>query len=137
MPPHGTMMKIAVHVTGSPYSQQSNLTALRFCQAVIQEGKQLSRVFFSGDGVHSATNLAIAPQDEADLYAEWQELALKHDVDLVVCISACLRRGIINEEEAQRYEKTNHNLKQGFVLSGLGQLVEASIECDRLVTFGS
>jgi tRNA 2-thiouridine synthesizing protein D len=48
-----------------------------------------------------------------------------------------LRRGIINATEAERYEKQGHNLTDEFVLSGLGQLVEAGLESDRLITFGA
>lgn len=130
-------MKIAIHVICSPYNQQSNLTALRFCQAAVDRGQNITRVFFSGEGVLSATSLGVAPQDEVDLYLEWQNLALEAGLELVVCISSCLRRGIINQKEAERYEKEQHNLADGFILSGLGQLVEAGIESDRLITFGN
>ena len=55
----------------------------------------------------------------------WAKLAEEHKVDLVVCVAAALRRGIKDE-----------NLAAGFRISGLGQLVEAGIQADRLVTFG-
>jgi len=113
------------------------MTALRFCQASLQAGHQIKRVFFSGDGVWVGTGLATPPQDEIDLYAAWRQLAQERGVELVVCISACLRRGILNESEAARYEKPAHNLAPEFILSGLGQLVEAGLESDRLITFGS
>lgn len=129
-------MIFAVHVVCGPYSSQSNGSALQFCKAAIESGHQIKRVFFSGDGVLVGTNLAVPPQDEFDLYVDWQNLHKQQGIELVVCISACLRRGIINEEEAKRYQKTNYNLPDAFVLSGLGQLVEASIEADRLITFG-
>jgi tRNA 2-thiouridine synthesizing protein D len=56
----------------------------------------------------------------------WSKLASEHDVDLVVCITAGLRRGV---REA--------NLAPGFRISGMGQLIEAAILADRLVTFGA
>jgi tRNA 2-thiouridine synthesizing protein D len=43
----------------------------------------------------------------------------------VVCVAAALRRGIRDE-----------NLAKGFRISGLGQLVEAGIQTDRVVVFG-
>jgi tRNA 2-thiouridine synthesizing protein D len=43
----------------------------------------------------------------------------------VVCVAAALRRGIKDEL-----------LAPGFRISGLGQLVEAGIQGDRLVVFG-
>jgi tRNA 2-thiouridine synthesizing protein D len=57
-------------------------------------------------------------------------------MDLVVCIAAALRRGVLNQEEAERYEKSTHNLAQEFNISGLGQLVDAAVNSDRLITFG-
>ena len=134
---HRNTMIFSVHVVTSPYSHQSAFTALRFCQAALEAGHQIKRVFFSGDGVLVGTGLANPPQDELDLYLAWQTLAREQQVELVVCISACLRRGIINATEAERYEKEGHNLNDEFILSGLGQLVEAGLESDRLITFGA
>ena len=130
-------MIYSVHVLASPYSQQANASALHFCHALLQRGHELKRVFFSGDGVLSATSLAVPPQDESNWYRQWIELAEAHNVELVVCISACLRRGIVNESEADRYELPAHNLAPQFILAGLGQLVDAALESDRLVTFGA
>lgn len=130
-------MIFSVHVLAAPYSQQANLSALQFCRAVLRQGHQLKRVFFSGDGVLTATQLAIPPQDEINLYREWIDLGTEHGVELVVCISACLRRGIVNASEAERYQLSNHNLAPQFIVAGLGQLVDAAIESDRLITFGA
>lgn len=130
-------MIFSVHVLVPPYSQQANQTALHFCHAVLRQGHQLLRVFFSGDGVLTATRLGVPPQDEADLYREWVQLSQDHGVELVVCVSACLRRGIVNESEASRYQLNGANLAPQFVIAGLGQLVDAALESDRLVTFGA
>lgn len=129
-------MIFSIHIVSSPYSRQSNLSGLRFCQAALKQGHSIKRVFFSGDGVLSGTELAVPPQDEDNWYTEWDSLASDHGVELVACISACLRRGILDESEANRYEKPAHNLPSSFVISGLGQLVEAGLESDRLITFG-
>jgi tRNA 2-thiouridine synthesizing protein D len=48
-----------------------------------------------------------------------------------------LRRGILNDSEAQRFEKTASNLAPGFNISGLGQLIEASLVSDRVISFGA
>jgi len=130
-------MIFTVHVLAAPYSHQGNLSALRFCQAAIAAEHRIKRVFFSGDGVLTGTELASPPQDEINLYSAWNELNESHSVELVVCISACLRRGIINASEAARYERSASNLAPGFILSGLGQLVEAGLESERLITFGT
>ena len=52
-------------------------------------------------------------------------MAENHGVELIVCVAAAMRRGINDDL-----------LEAGFQISGLGQLIEAGIEADRLVTFG-
>jgi len=88
------------------------------------------------DGVHNATGISLPPQDEQNIPADWAALISQHGIDAVVCIAAALRRGVIDKTESERYEKPAHNLSGSFSLSGLGQLVEAGIESDRLITFG-
>jgi tRNA 2-thiouridine synthesizing protein D len=75
--------------------------------------------------VNNASKLTAPPQDDRNIVNRWTKLAEEHKVDLVVCVAAALRRGIQEE-----------NLAAGFRISGLGQLVEAGTQCDRLVTFG-
>lgn len=123
-------------VHGAPHSDQSAQTALRFAQAALASGHQIHRVFFSGDGVHNGSALATPQQDECHVIQDWQALAKQHDLDLVVCIAAALRRGIMDEAEAKRHDKQQANLADGFVLSGLGQLIDSTLNSDRVITFG-
>ncbi len=129
-------MKFALHITCAPYSKQGNLSGLNFAKAVIEEGHTLTRVFFSSDGVHTGSQLSVAPQDDIDIAAAWSELASNNNIELILCISACLKRGLLDQDEAERYEKQAANIRQPFIISGLGQLAEAAITNDRLVTFG-
>ncbi|MCV6613139.1 MAG: sulfurtransferase complex subunit TusD [Amphritea sp.] len=130
-------MIFSLVITGAPYSTQCADTALRFARSVLQQGHTLHRVFFYADGVHSGSALAAPPQDEFNIPQAWAELAHEHQLDLVVCIAAAVRRGVLDSNEARRYEKDGHNLASDFTLSGLGQLVEAGIVSDRVVTFGA
>ena len=130
------MMQLSLLVLGSPYSTQSTATALRFAKAAVNAGHNIFRVFFYHDAVNAAKQLITPPQDEANIPQQWQQLARDNHIDMVVCIASALRRGVLDETEADRYEKPSSNLAQGFDISGLGQLVEASIQSDRLVTFG-
>lgn len=118
-------MKFGILVNEGPYQHQASDSAYLFCMAAIAKGHQVSRVFFYHDGVNNATRLTEPPQDDRNVVARWSRLAEEHGVDLVVCVAAALRRGIKDEV-----------LAPGFRISGLGQLVEAGIEADRLVTFG-
>lgn len=129
-------MIFSLVVQASPVQSQGAETALRFARAVLAGGHSIHRVFFYRDGIHNGTALSSPPQDEANLPAQWQALAREHELDLVVCIAAAVRRGVMNEHEAKRYAKDNANLAPEFELSGLGQLVEACLVSDRVITFG-
>ena len=63
-------------------------------------------------------------------------MAAAHDLELIVCVAAAQRRGIVDADEAKRQGKDATNIAEGFEISGLGQLIEAGITADRLVAFG-
>jgi tRNA 2-thiouridine synthesizing protein D len=129
-------MIFSIAVYAAPYSSQASDSAYRFAMALLENGHQLYRVFFYHDAVHTASILTTPPQDEINVTQNWQALAHEHKVDLVVCIAAALKRGIINQQESIRYDKATSNLAKGFEISGLGQLVDAAVVSDRLITFG-
>ncbi len=118
-------MKFALMVTEGPYTHQASDSAYQFACAATALGHEVVRVFFYHDGVNNSSNLTEPPQDDRHVVNRWSELASKHNVDLVVCVAAALRRGMKKEL-----------LAAGFQISGLGQLVDAGVKCDRLVTFG-
>ncbi len=52
----------------------------------------------------------VAPQDEQDIAAQWRTFIEAHRLDAVVCIAAALRRGVLDEAEANRYQRPAVNL---------------------------
>ncbi|MNN24616.1 putative sulfurtransferase DsrE [compost metagenome] len=130
-----TSMKFAIAVF-SPAHAPSSRRALRFAQAALAGGHEIVRLFFYQDGVHSASGNVVTPQDELDLPTEWRAFVSAQQLDAVVCIAAALRRGVLNAEEAQRYQRPAVNLPAPWELSGLGQLHEAAQVADRLMCFG-
>jgi tRNA 2-thiouridine synthesizing protein D len=129
-------MKLSVLVNEGPYQHQSADTAIQFTKAALEKGHEIMRVFFYHDGVNNGTRFAVPPQDDRNITEQWTALAKEYDLDLVICIAAAQRRGILDENEAKRQGKDGHNMADGFRISGLGQLVEAGIQSDRLVIFG-
>lgn len=127
-------LKFTLLVTAAPH-QENAWQALQFARAVLARGHQLPRVFFYGDGVTHGSSLLQPPQDEADVAAGWRELAAQQPMELVVCVAAALKRGVMDADTAAREEKPVANLAPGFLVSGLGQLAEAMLEADRLVSF--
>ena len=129
------IFSIAVH--GAPYSSQSAHSALRFAEAALQAGHSIHRVFFYHDGVRTADALGVAPQDELDVHAAWVQLQRSSGIELAVCIATALKRGMLSQEEADRYEKTSASIDPSFSIVGLGQLIEAVTASDRFVTFAA
>ena len=130
-------MKYTLVIHGSPASSQACQTALHFARAALKQGHEIFRVFFLGDGVHAGSSLIVAPQGEQDLHHEWKALGNEHSIDMVVCISAALKRGLLDQSEAQRYNKFAFNVEAPFTVSGLGQLVDGVVSADRVITFGT
>ena len=129
-------MSISILVLGAPFESQSCFTAFRFVEAALAMNVKVERVFFYQSAVHTASSLSCTPRDEFDLYTAWRSLKQKYNLDLVVCIAAAARRAVIDSSEAKRHNKPAHNMSDSFVLSGLGQLVEAIATSDKLITFG-
>jgi tRNA 2-thiouridine synthesizing protein D len=139
-------MKFALLVTAAPFSTQGADTALRFARAAIHKGHSIERIFFFRDGVHNANAFSIAPQDETNIPSEWQTFCQNNSIDAVACVSAALRRGIVDTHESQRHNLTASNLTAsnltagnlaaGIEIGGLGLLTDAIINADRVLTFG-
>jgi tRNA 2-thiouridine synthesizing protein D len=129
-------MKFAIQINSSPYQSNAGQTAYQFIKAAIAQGHEVFRVFFYHDGIYHAFKYATPPDDELPFATQWSELARLNDLDLVVCISAAQRRGLLCADEAKRQGKQDNDLADGFRISGLGQLVEATLEVDRFIVFG-
>jgi tRNA 2-thiouridine synthesizing protein D len=119
------IMKLAILIKQGPFTHQASDTAYRFTVAALAKGHEIYRVFFYNDGVYNSNKLSEPQTDDRNLVSLWSKLGSEHDIDLVVCIAAALRRGM--KEEI---------LEEGFRISGLGQLVEAGIQADRTIVFG-
>jgi len=109
-------MKFSVMISEGPYTHQASDTAYNFTKTALENGHECYRVFF--------------------IVNRWSELSKEYDLDLVLCVAAAQRRGIADADEAKRNGKDADNIAEGFRISGLGQLIEAGIQSERLVTFG-
>ncbi|MCK5324438.1 MAG: sulfurtransferase complex subunit TusD [Woeseiaceae bacterium] len=118
-------MKFGILINEGPFTHQASDSAYRFTVAALAKGHEIYRVFFYNDGVYNGNKLSEPQTDDRNLVSLWSKLGEEHKIDLVVCVAAALRRGIKDEV-----------LEDGFRISGLGQLVEAGIQADRLVVFG-
>ncbi|MGA1104192.1 MAG: sulfurtransferase complex subunit TusD [Pseudomonadales bacterium] len=128
-------MQFALLIQGSPTSSQSLLSAHAFACSAITSGHSIQRAFFYHDAVLIGSDHLAPPQDEPNVQALWQALGSEHDIPLILCVASCLRRGILDEREAQRFEKPSPSLAKGFEIGGLGQLIDGALNADRTLTF--
>jgi len=129
-------MKYAIQVNASPNDSNMGYSAYQFIKAALKNNHEIFRVFFYHDGIYHAFKYATPPEDELQMTKKWTELAKLQGVDLVVCISAAQRRGLLSDDEAKRQGKVDQDLAEGFRISGLGQLLEATLLADRFIEFG-
>lgn len=110
-------MRFSIVVMGHPERGQSSQSAWQFCSAALENEHQVVQVFF----LHDATYQAFV---EDGLSEAWRILSQQHSFNLDVCVTAMEARNQLDEE-----------LLEGFTARGLGQLVDATIQADRTITF--
>ena len=100
-------MNFGILVNEGPYQHQASDSAYLFAKAAIDEGHTIFRVFFYHDGVNNGTRLATPPQDDRHIPNRWSELAKENKIDLVLCVAAAQRRGMVDPDEMKRNNKDN------------------------------
>ncbi len=69
------------------------------------------------------------------VYGAWESLASTHNTQLLVCITAAVKRGIVSQQEAAESGISAVNLTAPFVQAGLGEFFSELHQCERLVQF--
>ncbi|EKT57258.1 sulfurtransferase complex subunit TusD [Providencia burhodogranariea] len=122
-------------VTGPAYGTQQASSAYQFANALLEEGHSLKTLFFYSEGVSNANAFTSPANDEFNLIKAWQQLAKKSGCEMHICVSAALRRGVTDKEQADILSLIASNIGDGFIMSGLGSLAEAMITTDRTIRF--
>ncbi|MDP7537156.1 MAG: sulfurtransferase complex subunit TusD [Methylococcales bacterium] len=128
-------MKFAVQINSSPYAGAAGEMGYQFILAALASGHSVLQIFFYFDGIYHGLAAQLPPDDERQFLRRWSQLSQQHGIDLVICISAAQRRGLLSLEESRRQNRIDQDLAPGFRISGLGQLVEATINADRFIVF--
>lgn len=115
-------MIYSFHINAPPYYAEACLSAFNFAKTALELGHQVYQVFFYGSGVIVGNAATTLPQNETNLTHAWQELACKHQFELLLCSASVQRYGVTKAEH--------------FQIAGLGQLVHAALQSDRLLQFG-
>ncbi len=126
-------LRYTLILTQSPAQQENNLTAQKLVAEILAAGDQIDRVFFYQDACFVGLASQVPGQGLESSFAGWQQLFKQHQIPLQVCIANGLRRGVLDDAEAQRYQAAA-TLHSCFSLVGLGELAEASQQSDRIIT---
>jgi tRNA 2-thiouridine synthesizing protein D len=115
-------VKFLIIVNESPWASGLAVSASRFVRAAIASGHGITAIFFHEDGVYNALQGELTDAGTADLWATWVELASAAGARLLLCSSSRLRR-------------LENNPSNFFEESGLTEMVELMLRCDRVVSF--
>jgi len=129
-------VKFSIVVYAAPYSSEAASTAFNFTKTLLDQGHDIYRLFFFGDGVHNANKLAVVAQDEVNLQQQWDKLITSHQLDSIVCVTSAIKRGIVDTAESRRHDLEAPSMYDSSEIAGLGQLIDATINSDRIVNFG-
>lgn len=124
-----------VLLINSDVNSQGSYSAMEFANELVAQGQKITQVFFYQDGVTNTNKLCSPASDEVNLVEKWQQLHQSHNIELVSCVAASLRRGIVDKQLAEEQHLSSDNLAEGFRLGGLGEFVEASSQADKLIQF--
>ena len=113
-------MKFGILVNEGPYTHEASDTAYQFVKAALAKGHEIYRVFFYHDGVNNGTRLTVPPQDDRNIVKRWSELAAQHKLDLVVCIAAAQRRGLMDASRGQAQRQGRRQSRAGVPHLGPG-----------------
>lgn len=120
-------------ITSLPHSRQSS-DALNFAQTKLQNGESV-RVFFYADGAYIANDLVWQTANVPNIAEQWAALSHRYGLDLPVCVSTALARGICDDDNAKRHQLSGSNLKSPFKLVGLSELAMLIEQCKQCVQF--
>lgn len=125
-------MNYVLAVKSPVYGTQGAYLAYQFAEALIEKGHSIKQVFFFQEGVSNGNAFVYPASDEVNLQRYWQVFSDKYDVPLCLCVAASQRRGIVNEMTAENGK--SRNLAEGFMITGLGEFMAATLNADRVIT---
>ncbi len=113
-------------VVTTPASSSLTVTAIDLAKTIVESEHELIGVFFYQDGVLNASTTLAIPSDEFQSHQAWQTLNNDYGLPLHLCITAAEKRGLTDDESLM-------NIDSHFTISGLGELVELTNLCDRVI----
>ena len=128
-------MNYTILISSSPFQGSQHQLAMRFIRATLESDHSIKRIFFYGDAVLAANRFQVPPQGQKSISESWAELAEEISIPLHACIANSVRRGVVDQREAERYDLGASSIHPSFSLTGLGEMSEVVHDCEKLVQF--
>jgi len=112
----------------------NNEHALNFAKSVIKQNHHIGCIFLQQNSVYLASSSIIYPQQESSIIKKWHEFLAINNIIAYVCITAALKRGILDKNMADK-NQLPCNIASMFRLASLGIWLSALNKTDRLISF--
>lgn len=122
------MKKLAFVITTPPNSNLT-ATAINMVSEALSMKLNVIGVFFYQSGVLNGSQQLALPNDEYQTSKAWQKLHQDYALPLHLCATAAEKHGLTDDSNESKINTINN----AFVLSGLGELVELTVNADRLI----
>ena len=129
-------MRYTLLITASLSNVSAHRRALMFADALLHAQHCIHTIFFYGEGAGiglSTRDLNFTP-DQTNL--NWYSISERGKTQLILCISSALTQGILDKTTSSQSKNFSINIATGFETGGIGSLVDAVANSDRLMSFG-
>jgi len=128
-------MNYALLITANAATHPAAHSAYHFAQALLTQQHTISQIFFMHDGVYGCARYLTPPQDEINTANDLIHFAQINNIKLVACHNACLRRGLIDIEDAKAHGHDTSTVHPDVKVAGMGELIAAMSNADRIIEF--
>ena len=121
-------MKFSLAIYSPPEASGNAEIALQFAAEVLRQGHSIYRLFFFNDGVLNCA------QSDLAVCQQWRQLIQQYNLDAIACVASAEKRGLqsFDTKQTNLPAKTINPI---FTIGGIAQLIDASVNSDRVITF--
>lgn len=120
------MTRFGLLLTSAGFASQHLSSVLLFARTALATGHHIDHIFLYQDAVYSVAAHCDLPSDEPDLSAELADFCQQHNIDLLFCVTAAEKRGVVAPQL---------QAKAGYTAAGLAEFALRQAAIDKLVQF--
>ena len=129
-------MQYTLLITASLSNLSAHRRALMFADALLRAQHSIHTIFFYGEGAGIGLSTRDLSSTLGQTNLNWRSISKKGKTRLILCVSSALAQGILDETASLQSKSFPENIATGFQTGGIGSLVDAVANSDRLMSFG-